>query len=162
MPDRNTETHWDKGDGAEWGTHLFDGVWARKCSKNEKIRFLTFLPRPHLSRSHHLPRCPGVTPSPVVPESPRSPVVPESPRSPVVPEFFGVPASSHFRSGFSSLPRQRTIPFPVWIRRMIKPLRGKRRGFLSHCHVMFRRRLTPRREKRGRSAHRRRASCHPS
>lgn len=38
-----------------------------------------------------------------------------------------------------------------------KPLRPRRRGF-SHCHVMFRRRLTPRRG-RCKPAHRRRASC---
>lgn len=46
-----------------------------------------------------------------------------------------------------------------------KPLRPRRRGF-SHCHVMFRRRLTPRR-RRCKQAHRRRASwlqarSHPS
>ena len=46
-----------------------------------------------------------------------------------------------------------------------KPLRPRRRGF-SHCHVMFRRRLTPRRG-RCKPAHRRRASwlqarSHPS
>ena len=58
-------------------------------------------------------------PSPFVPESPRSPICPGVSTSPVVSEFFGVPAGSDFRSGFSPLPRQRTIPFPVWIRRIL-------------------------------------------
>ena len=149
------------------------GVWARKCSKNEKIRFLTFLPRPHLSRSHPVPRCPGVTPSPVVPESPRSPVVPESPPPPLSRSFSGSPQALIFGQGSARSPVKGRCPFPSGSAAFSKhaqhampvhdktPAR-KAQGFLSHCHVMFRRRLTPRREKRGRSAHHRRASCRPS
>ena len=166
MPDRNTETHWDKRGrgkvgspqekslifhvGCHRGTHLFDGVWARKCSKNEKIRFLTFLPRPHLSRSHPLPRCPGVTPSPLS-------------RS-----FSGSPQALIFGRGSAHSPVKGRYPFPFGSAAFSKHARHampahdktparKAQGFLSHCHVMFRRRLTPRR-KRCRSAHHRRAS----
>ena len=154
MPDRNAGAPTypkqgcvgTKGDGAERETRLRWGLGAQM-----------------FNGGHIRPLLNIFAPSPFVPEPPP----PHLSRS-----FSGSPQALIFGQGSAHSPVKGRYPFPFGSAAFSKhaqhampvhdktPAR-KAQGFLSHCHVMFRRRLTPERG-RCKSAHRRRASCHPS